>query len=455
MTPPETTNSKGLRFFFRSLRHRNFRLFFFGQGVSVIGTWMQWSATGWLIKLLAEDRGISPEFWLGFIKFIGQIPIFALPLFTGVLADRWDKRRTLMATQALAMVQAFILSMLVYTGVIELWHMVVLSLAVGLVASLDIPTRHSFTADMVEDRADLGNAVAMNSSIFNIARVLGPLVAGSLILTLGIANCFFINALTYLAVLGALAMMRLPDGRRGGGDGHVLHRLAEGFRYATGDQPIRTVLLLLAAISLLGGSYDVLLPVVADRILGGSAGTYTLLLSAIGMGALIGVIYLATRPSVRTLKGSIAGGAICLAVMLMALSLSHILWLSLLLLMGTGFGMMIFVASANTFLQVVTDDDKRGRIMSLWTMCFVGMLPFGSLLFGTMGKLIGVMPTFRLAGVACLAAALVFLSRLPKLRRLTHPVYVRKGLIPEVVAASGQMPPQPETPESLQETDDR
>lgn len=433
-----------LKFLVRALRHRNYRLFFAGQGVSVVGTWMQMTAMGWLIPILADRDHRSAEFYLGLIPFIGQLPTFCLPLLTGVLADRWNRRRVLMVTQALSMIQALALAVLVYADAAGLWQVAVLALALGLINSLDIPTRQSFVVDMVDDRGDLSNAIALNSSLINAARIVGPLIAGAIIALIGIGNCFLLNGLSFIAVLAALGAMRLPPPARHGGHGPVWQGMVEGFRYVRAHRPIRAILMLLALVSFMGVSYAVLMPVVARDILHGDVHTYSTLLSSAGVGALIGVVFLAFRSTVHGLKKVIAICAGGFGVGLIAFGFSRFLWLSVGLMVACGFFMMVTIAACNTFLQAVVDDDKRGRVMSLWTMSFMGMAPFGSLFTGALGHAIGPMAAISVGGAVCLAGAIVFATRLKALRQLTRDIYVRKGLIPDLTMASAN--PQGVTP---------
>ena len=458
MSVPELNGNQpgGVKFLFRALRHRNYRLFFLGQGVSVIGTWMQGTALGWLIIELANSS-MQAQFWSGLVP-LGQLPTAILPLLTGALADRHSRQRILLITQVLSMLQAIALFFLVVTGRAELWHLLLLSLVMGLINSFDVPARQSFTVDMLEDRRDLGNAIALNSSLVNGARLIGPLIAGGIIAVLDTATCFLINALSYLAVIGALLAMRVPASpiRR---DGHVLEGIREGFKYAIAWPPIRTILMLIAMASFIGVSYGVLVPVLAKYVLGGEAHVLGLLLGASGAGALCGVLFLASRPSIHGIKTIIAASAGCFGIGLILLSFSHVLWLSMLTLLLTGFGMTLTMSASNTFLQAVVDDDKRGRVMSLWTIAFMGMVPFGSLCTGSMSHYFssisanpndGILLTLRAEGSIVLLCAALFATRLPMLRRLTHPIYIRKGLLPQVAMSAASMPSaMPEAPPAM------
>jgi MFS family permease len=432
----------------RALRHRNYRLYFFGQGGSLIGTWMQQVALTWLIYEQTHD-----PFWLGMIGFAGQLPTFFLSPVAGVLSDHWNRLRVLLATQTLSMLQAIALAFLALTNLIEVWHAVALAAFLGGVNAFDIVTRQAFLTDMLEDRRDLGNAIALNSSIFNGARLVGPSIAGVLLAYFPPGVCFLINGLSYLAVLVALLAMRVP--RREHPAGHTAARpplvqgLHEGFRYVFGSPPIRAILGLLALVSLVGAPYTVLMPVFAtdpaivagvpplllrlvpDR--GADALTLGLLVSAVGVGALCGAIYLAARQSVLGLGRWIALAPAAFGLGLIAFSCSHTLWLSSLLLVATGFAIMVQMASSNTILQTIVEDDKRGRVMSFYTMAFMGMMPLGSFLAGALANEAGAPATLRWGGAACILGALVFATRLGALRQAIRPIYRRLGILPEVV----------------------
>ncbi len=443
-------------FLFRALRHRNYRLFFVGQGISVIGTWMQGAALGWLIKDLAVEAHTSARFWLGLVPFVGQLPTSFLPLLTGVLADRFNRRTIMTVTQSLAMCQALALAALTFTGVIQIWQVMLLALALGLINSFDIPARQSFTVEMVEEPRDLGNAIALNSSLMNGARLIGPLIAGWLIAEVGTANCFLVNGLSFIAVIAALRMMTVKPREIPRDQKHVLHGLAEGFAYVRSSRPIRSVLLLIALTSFMGVSYGVLMPVVAEDVLHGNARTYGYLLSAAGLGALVAVAFLASRKSVRGLKTIIASAAGLFGTGLVLFSFSRTLSISLCLLMLTGFGMTLTMAASNTFLQAIVDDDKRGRVMSFWTICFMGMVPLGSLFTGSQAHWLnewlgnGEMWALRIDGAIVLAGAIAFATRLPMLRRLTHPIYVAKKLLPEIALEGAAGPTSDAGEEALQ-----
>lgn len=415
-----------IRFALRALRHRNFRLFTFGQSISLVGTWMQQVAVGWLVYRLTG----SP-FLLGLIGFVSQGPGFFLAPFAGVLADRYNKHRIVIAAQGVMMVQASVLAVLVLTGHVTIVWIVVLMALLGAASGFDVPARQSFLIDMVGDRDDLPNAIALNSSIFNAARLVGPAIAGIAIALVGEGWVILLNAASYVAVLASLLMMRVPR-RAGVPHGAVFGHMAEGFRYAFGFPPIRALLLLVATVSLLAVPYTVLLPVVAREVLGGGPETLGFLMSAIGMGALGGALFLASRSTVRGLGRVIALAALLFGVALVGVALSRTLWASLILLLLAGFGMMTQMASANTVLQTIVDDDKRGRVMSLYTMAFVGTAPIGSLLMGLLAARVGTTTTIALGGGAAIVAAGGFGRYLPVLRAQVRPIYERLGILPEV-----------------------
>lgn len=413
---------------FRALRHRNFRLFLGGQIVSLAGTWMQQVALSWLVYRLTR----SPLL-LGLVGFAGQVPTLLLAPVAGAWADRGNRRRIVIATQALAMVQALLLAALVLHGTASVGHVMALSVFLGLVNGVDVPTRQAFLVEMVTGRDDLANAIALNSSVFNAARLVGPAVAGFMIALVGEGVVFLLNGLSYVAVIAALYAMRLGPRPRAVGPLEPLpRRLAEGFRYAFGFPPIRALLLLVAVVSLMGVPFSVLMPVFATEVLHGGPRTLGLLMAASGVGALTGALYLAGRATVRGLGQVILVCVVLFGISLLGFALSRRLWLSMAALLGAGLGLMVQMASSNTILQTIVDDDKRGRVMSFYSMAFMGMVPFGSLLAGLLASRIGAPATVASGGVACLLAAAFFALALPGLRAQVRPIYVRLGIVPEV-----------------------
>jgi MFS family permease len=411
----------------RALHHRNFRLFFMGQSISLIGTWMQRIALGWLVYRLTGSA-----FLLGLVGFVGQIPGLLLAPFAGVLADRWDRHRLLVVTQGLAMFQALVLSFLVLTDVIKIWEIVVLSVILGVINVLDMPVRQAFVLEMIEDKKDLGNAIALNSSMVNGARLIGPSIAGLLIASVGEGVCFLINGISYLAVIASLLMMKIAKRELKARGAKVWRDLREGLKYAHRFEPIRAILMLLALVSLMGMPYAVLMPVFAKDILHSGPHGLGFLMGASGVGALTGALYLASRKTVLGLGRLIPIAVTCMGSGLILFSFSRMMLLSLFLMLIVGFGQMIQLASSNTLLQTLVQDDKRGRVMSLYAMSFTGMMPVGSLLGGTVAGRIGAQWMVFIGGCICVVGALLFARRLPTLRAVVRPVYVSMGILPEI-----------------------
>jgi MFS family permease len=412
-----------------ALKHRNFRLFFFGQSISLIGTWMQQVAMIWLVFRLSHSA-----FLLGTVGFCSQIPAFFLAPMAGVFTDRWNLHRTIIITQSLAMLQALTLAVLSLTGVVAVWHVLLLSVCMGLINAFDMPARQAFLIQMVEGRADLTSGIGLNSSMFNAARLVGPAIAGFLIAAVGEGLCFLLNALSFVAVLAALLWMRLGPPKEVKPPQQVWDELREGFRYAFGFPPIREILLLLAVVNLAAMPLTVLLPVFATAVLHGGPDTLGLLTAAMGLGALVGAMMLALRKGVLGLGRQIVWASGLCGLGLIAFSFSGVLWLSLLLLMMTGFAVMMEMAASNTILQTIVDDDKRGRVMSFYMMSFLGVAPVGSLLAGSLASHIGAPRVVQLAGTMCVAGAVVFGSRLSGLRKLIRPIYQRIGILPDMTA---------------------
>ena len=412
---------------FRSLRHRNYRLFFSGQSISLIGTWMQRIALPWAVYRMTDS-----EVLLGVVGFAGSIPSFLLAPFAGVLIDRWSRYRVMLVTQVISMIQAGVLAWLSLSGGLEIWHIIVLSLVLGIINTFDMPARHSFVINMVNGKEDIGNAIALNSMMFNGARLIGPSLAGIILATAGEGACFLMNALSYVFVIASLMMMRVTETREKKERVPMFREMKEGMDYVFGFAPIKHIILLLGLVSLMGASYQVLMPVYAKDILEGDSHTYGFLMGAAGAGALLGAIYLASRDTVLRLGRLIPSATALLSAGLIAISLSSSFFISMFLIFFTGLGMMAHTAASNTILQTIADDDKRGRVMSFYTMALMGTAPFGSLLAGWMAKVIGTPWTIFIGGAICLLGALVFFRRLPELKRLVSPVYVRMGILPEV-----------------------
>lgn len=422
--PSNPQDINGLKLIFRALSHRNYRLFFGGQSISLIGTWMQQIAMSWLVYRLTHSA-----FLLGIVGFTGRIPTFLFAPLAGVLVDRWSRHRLLVITQILSTIQALILAFLVLTGMITVWHIIFLSLFLGFVNAFDVPVRQSFVVDMVEKEEDLGNAIALNSSMATSARLFGPSIAGILIAAVGEGMCFLLNGLSFLAVIAALLAMKIPRRKREIQNRQVIQGLKEGFSYAFGFAPIRSLLLLLGLVSVMGMPYQVLMPIFAGKILHGGSHTLGFLMAASGCGALAGTIYLASRKSVLGLGRIIVISSSLFGIGLITFSLSRVFWLSLLFMLLTGSGMMVQMASTNTVLQTIVEEDKRGRVMSFYAMAFMGMVPFGSLLAGSLANNIGAPYTVMIGGIACIFGSVMFAKKLPSLRKIARPVYVEKGII--------------------------
>jgi len=419
-----TAQLNGLKMVFRALQYRNYRLYFGGQGISLIGTWMQQIAMSWLVYRLTNSA-----FLLGMVGFLGNLPILLFAPFAGVLADRWNRHRMIIVVQTLAMIQAFALAILVLTDMVTVGHVIFLSIFLGAVTAFDLPIRQSFLIDLIEKPEDLSNAIAINSSMVNGARLIGPSIAGIIIAVTGEGICFLVNGISYIAVIAALVAMRIPHKPLDRQDGSMFRKLKEGFSYVVSDVPIRSILLLLSLISLVGMPYTILMPIFAKNILHGGPHTLGFLMSATGVGALTGAVYLATRKSVKGLIGVVALAAGIFGSGLVMFSLSHVIWLSLALMLITGFGMMVHMASCNTVLQTIAVQDKRGRVMSFFTIAFRGMIPFGSLMAGSLASSIGAPYTLTLGGAVCVIGALLFARRLPVLQKLANSAIDRNAAV--------------------------
>ena len=429
-TPSPSAGKPGLSRAWRSLRHRNFRLYFGGQSISLIGTWMTRLATSWLVYRLTGSA-----FLLGVVGFAGQIPTFIFAPFAGVWIDRLDRRQVLLVTQILAMIQSLALAVLTLARHINIQEIIWLSAFQGLINAFDMPARQAFLVQMVEDKRDLGNAIALNSSMVNLARLVGPSLAGAVIAVSGEGSCFLIDGISYIAVIASLVAMRLQSGVVKPSVDSMLAQLKEGWAYVSGFAPVRTILLLFAIVSLMGWPFTVLMPIFAGNILHGGPHTLGFLMGAVGIGALVSAISLALRKSVLGLGRMIPIATASLGVGLILFGMSRILWLSLLLMLVCGFGMMQQMAASNTIIQTIVEDSKRGRVMSFYAMAFVGMAPFGSLLAGGLAHAIGAPRTVMLSGVCCVAGAAWFLTQMPTIRRLIRPIYVDLGILPAVDAA--------------------
>jgi MFS family permease len=394
----------------RALQHRNFQLFFGGQLISLIGTWMQSVAESWLVYRLTGSSLL-----LGATGFASQFPVFLVAPFGGIVADRHNRHRVVIATQAASMVLALILAILTLTGLVRIWHIFVLAALLGVVNAFDLPARQSFIVDMV-GKEDLINAIALNSSMFNAARVIGPAVAGILVARIGEGWCFFANGVSYIAVIAGLFLMRAPRPYYLGSSASPLEHFIEGFRFVWGTAPIRALLLLLGLVSLVAMPYTVLMPIFADRVLHGGARGLGILMGATGVGALLGALTLATRQGVRGLGSWIAYSCGGFGVSLILFSLSRIFWLSAALLLPVGFCMMLQMSSSNTLIQAMVPDQLRGRVMAMYAMVFMGLAPFGALFGGALANHLGAPRTVTLGAAAAVLGAVWFGLHLPNIR---------------------------------------
>jgi len=412
----------------RALRHRNFQLFFSGQLISLIGTWMQSVAQSWLVY-----RMTGSALLLGSVGFASQVPVFLFSPLGGIAADRFNRRYVVIATQVASMLLAFVLAALTLLGKIQVWHVFVLASLLGVVNAFDIPGRQSFLVDMV-GKDDLMNAIALNSSMFNGARVIGPAVAGILVARIGEGWCFFANAVSYIAVIVGLGLMRVQSPRRAAMASPFEHMM-EGFRFVNGTAPIRTLLLLLGLVSLVGMPYAVLMPIFADQILHGGARGLGILMGAAGVGALLGALTLAFRQGVKGLGRWVAWCCAGFGASLMVFALSHKFWISVGLLLPVGYFVMLQMSSSNTLIQVMVPDALRGRVMAVYSMMFMGMAPIGALFGGALAEHLGAPVTVAIGGVACLVGACWFGLQLPKIR-----VEARRLILAQ--ASGGGEPPE-------------
>jgi len=407
---------------FRALRHRNYRLFFCGQIISLIGTWMQSIAQAWLVYRLTKSSLL-----LGLVGFSGQIPVLLLAPLGGLFADRYSRRHTIIATQTASMLLAFILSALTLLGHVRVWEVMLLASLLGVVNAFDIPARQAFIVEMVVPE-DLINAIALNSAMFNGARILGPAIAGITVAAIGEGWCFFSNGVSYIAVIIGLLLMTVTPRQRSGRRVSGLESVLEGFRFVIHTGPIRALLLLLGVVSLTGMPYAVLMPVFADKILHSDARALGLLMGSTGVGALVATLVLAARREVRGLGRWILYASTGFGLSLILFSFSRSMPLSIALLLPAGFCMLIQMASSNTLIQTMVPDALRGRVMSVYSMMFMGMAPFGALLAGAIAHRIGAPLTVALGGAVCIVGSLVFGSKWPALRGEARQLIVAQGM---------------------------
>ncbi len=411
----------------RALRSRNYRLFFTGQSVSLVGTWVTRIATSWLVYQLTGSA-----WWLGLVGFVGLLPTLVVAPVAGVLVDRWDRRRVLVATQALSLLQSVVLAALVFTHTVTVAHIMWLQLVQGLVNALDTPARQAFVVQMVDDRADLPNAIALNSSMFNGTRVIGPAIGGALLATAGAGWCFALDAVSYVAVLASLLLMHMPARTAAPatrGLAAVVAELREGVHYAARFPPVRNLLLLIALLGVFGMPYTTLMPEVASKVLHGGPHLLGWLMTAGGVGALGGALYLAGRPSVVGLGRVIGAGGIATGAALVAFSFAHTAWLALALLTLVGGAFMVTTASCNTILQTILPEALRGRVMALYTVAFLGTAPIGSLLAGGLAARMGTPLTILAGAVGCLLAGVWFARQRKAFSAHIRPIYIQQGIL--------------------------
>ncbi len=418
-------SSQGTGHAWRALKHRNFRLFFGGQSISLIGTWMTRIATSWLVYRLTGSALL-----LGTVSFAGQIPTFLFSPFAGVWVDRLDRRQVLVWTQTLSMVQSLALAALTLSHHITIPLLLALSVMQGIINAFDMPGRQSFMVQMVEDRRDLSNAIAINSSMVNMARLVGPSLAGMLIAVSSEGWCFLVDGISYLAVIASLLLMRLNIAPVKHTSASMFADLKVGWTYVSEFLPVRTILLLFAVVSLMGMPFVVLMPIFAARVLHGGPHTLGFLMGAMGVGALVSALALAARKSVLGLVRMIPLAATVFGLGLIGFGLSRVFWLSMIMVLIAGMGMMQGMAGSNTIIQTLVPEDKRGRVMSNYTMAFVGMAPFGSLLAGSLAHAIGAPWTVIANGSAVLLGAAWFWTQLPAVRREIRPIYREMGILP-------------------------
>ena len=415
----------------RALKHRNYRLFFSGQTVSLIGTWITRIATSWLVYRLTKS-----ELLLGVVNFAGQIPLLLLAPFAGVWVDRWNRHRILVVTQILSALQSAALAFLAFTH-ISVTQVIVLQVVQGLINAFDTPARQAFVVEMVADREDVPNAIALNSAMFNGSRIIGPTIGGVLLAAVGEGWCFAADAISYIAVIVSLVLMRDVRGRRASRQRKMLEEMREGWKYVSGFAPVRALLLIISIVSVAGMPYATLMPVIADQTLHGGPHTLGILMTASGAGALVGTMYLASRHTVLGLGRVIIAATAALSVGLIAFSFSKSLLLSICVLPLVGAGMMLQSSSANTILQTVVTEDLRGRVMAFYRVAVLGTMPIGSLLAGWVAQQIGAPRTILGGAVICLASAGYFATQRPKLAALIRPIYVERGIMEPLNETSG------------------
>ncbi|HEX3355898.1 MAG TPA: MFS transporter [Tepidisphaeraceae bacterium] len=433
----ESKSAGGMSFMLRALQYRNYRLFFMGQGVSLIGSWLTTTATAWLVYRLALGNPLlKAAMVLGVVRFAAQIPTFLVAPIAGVMVDRWNRHRVIVVTQILSMLQSAVLAFLALSGKITIAEVVGLNFFQGFVNAFDAPARQAFVVEMVERIEDLPNAIALNSSMFNGARLLGPAVAGLLIAATSEGVCFLIDAISYFAVIIALLLMSATRPVKKIERKHPLHELREGFRYAFGFPPVRAILLLGGLTSISVSAFQTLMPMFVEDLAPASHGAkvFGFLGTAVGVGALAGAIYLASRRTVIGLGRIMAAAGVFMGVAMAWFAITKVLWLAMIMAAFTGLGTIIAFAAGNTMLQALVDDEMRGRLMAFYIMAVMGTAPVGSIIAGWVAvpERLGKSMTVQIAGAISVLAAVLFMMKMPQLRALVRPIYVRKGIIPEV-----------------------
>ena len=395
----------------RAFRHRNFRLFYTGQAISLIGTWIQQIALSWLVY-----RTTGSGFLLGLVTFCSQIPMLVFLPLAGLLSDRHDRRKVMIAAYILAAVQATTLGALTLLGEIRVWQILLLGFLYGVIMAFETPARQSLVSQMVTSRDDLPNAIALNSVLMNSGRLIGPSIAGMLLVFISEGWCFLINALSFAAIIASVSMMRLRPRNAPAIRGSLLQDLGAGARYSWHTRPIRLFLALVALISLTASPYTVLMPMFARDVFGGDAHTLGFLVGSAGLGAVIGTAFLATRPNVFGLGRLVPFTSAAAGSALVLVGLSQTYWLALAFMAVLGFGIIVTAASVNMMLQTLVDDDKRGRIIGFYAMAFLGMAPVGGLIAGSLAGQLGAPVTAMVEGTCCLLGTLVLLRSLPDMR---------------------------------------
>jgi len=409
---------------FRTLQYRNYRLFFTGQSISLIGTWIQIIAASWLTYRLTNSA-----FLLGLLTFAGQLPTLLFSPFAGVMVDRWNRYKLIKTTQILFALQSLFFGVLVLTDIIQIWHILILNIFGGFIMAFDSPVRQSFVVDIVEDKKDIGNAIALNSMLFNMARMVGPAIAGILVAIIGEGWCFIINTITFLAIIINLHLMNIKQTIFNNSNNHVLTDLKEGFLYTYNFLPIRYILIILAFVSIVGMSMNVLMPIYTKDILLGDSKILGFLMSSMGVGSLIGGVKLATKNNPKGLEKNIFFATIIFGLGLTILPLFQNFIYATFIMLFIGYGMISQIIASNTMIQSLVDDDKRGRVMGIYSMSFMGTAPIGSLFAGTLSSIIGVMNTSIIAGLCCILAGLFFFSKIKIISKIVEDTYVKQNTL--------------------------